>query len=121
MKLSDHSVPPDSGIANLISGFDFAICATSPDHANAAARLPEPRSFTYSLPLTPSILPSDNACLIRVKDGSASASVGFLMSLPSASMNRPTVSRISLSTVLVPPTAKKSSMVLTSLPVVLML
>ncbi len=41
------------------------------------------------------------------------------MSLPSAIMKSPTVSRISLRMVLVPWTARKSSMVLTSLPPVL--
>ncbi len=73
MKLSDQSVPPDSGTANFTLGLSLAICATSPDHANAAARLPLPRSFTYSFPFVPSIWPSWRAFWIRSNEGCASA------------------------------------------------
>ena len=73
MKLSDQSIPPESGTAKRTSGLDCVIWATSPDHANAAARFPLPRSFTYSLPLVPSILSSSNAASSLSNAGSALA------------------------------------------------
>ena len=69
MKLSDQSIPPESGIANRMSGLSRVIWATSPDHANAAARLPAPRSFDVLVAVEAVDLPVVDRLLELVERG----------------------------------------------------
>ena len=63
---------------------------------------PLARPSVYSLPVKPWIWPASLACWIMSIAAWKSASVNFEMSLPCSIITRPTVSRISVSSVTLP-------------------